>query len=142
MPKVLVLKKGLFDAEIAGLIGLAEAAGCVAQDVEIIESVGEPEPDGHDEIVMILLSPMNCQPGELDEEIAKIPNGGRRAIGIWPEDAAGATIPDTVGKFSYSVIAWDPERLRAIMQSDDVVFFDAADGAPLPAPNQDHLECE
>lgn len=142
MTAVRILKAGLSGAQIQATKDLAIAAGCDAADVSTIDAVGEPEPSGQDEVVLVVLVPPNLEAGALEAELKKVPTGGRRAVCVWPEGGATGAIPDVVGKFCYSIIRWSPDRLRDVLAGDGDNVFEGANGEALPDPNQDHLECE
>ena len=101
-----------------------------------------PHPDCEDEIVLILASPETCADPALETDLAATQRGGRRAICVWPQDAAaGAQPPDAMNKYAYSIIRFDTERLRVVATEEDQHCFEAPNGQPLPKPKTERNLC-
>jgi hypothetical protein len=142
MRRIKILGKTLNDTETAALVDLAVEAGCSAAEIEVVATVGEPVPDCDDEIVLILMSPATCTDTGLEEEMAKTPNGGRRAICIWPlEGDLPTEPPPAVKKYGYSIIPWDAAKLSAVAADDDVLCFETSTGQPLPTVETERNLC-
>ena len=142
MTRLKIYKRGLTPAELAELLDLLRAAGYVLEDVELVDGVGDPADDCEDDVFLILLTEPLCQDPAFEANLAKVPNGGRRAVCVWPQGGADRVLPSAVDKFSYSLIAWNPDRLRAVLVDDDEVCFETASGASRPAPDTERLECK
>jgi hypothetical protein len=142
MRKIKVLTSSVQPKEVAAIKKLAVDAGCLPEEITEIEAVGAPDSDLDDEIILVLLNAENCASEGLEAELKKIPNGGRRAICIWPEDAdPAATPPSGAGKYSYSIVPWHTEKLRAVAADDDIHCFENAAGNALPKPPMEHNLC-
>ena len=142
MRRIRIFGKALSDSEVAAVAELAAQAGCSPEEIEVTASVGDPLPDCDDEIVLVLMSPGTCADEGLEEELAKTPNGGRRAICIWPAKAeVPAEPPSAARKYGYSIIRWSADKLRAAAADDDVLCFETPDGAPLPKVEMEHNLC-
>ena len=124
-------------------MALSSEAGFKSEEVDVIESVSEPDPDCDDEIFLLLASPETCVNPELEKELAAAQKGGgRRTICIWPADASPAAEPPVAAKkYAYSVIPWDADKLRAVAADDDVLCFEKPDGQPLPKPETERNLC-
>lgn len=72
MAKVKILKKTISEQELKEMFALLEGAGCDAGDIEVIESVGAPDSESEDEVVVVLGSSANCDDPALEEELAKV----------------------------------------------------------------------
>jgi hypothetical protein len=121
---------------------LAAEAGCSREEIEVIPSIGDPIPDCDDEIVLVLISPATCADPDLEEELKKTPNGGRRAICIWPREGdIPAEPPSAANKYGYSIIPWNADKLRAVAADDDALCFETPTGAPLPKVEMEHNLC-
>jgi hypothetical protein len=94
--------------------------------------VGDPDSNVDDEVILVLGTAPICADAETEANLAKAANGARRAIWIWPQDSAAAELPPGAAKYSYSVIPWDSEKLRAVSADDDVTCFETPSGEPLP----------
>jgi hypothetical protein len=132
MTRIKILGKVLSDEEVAAVKALAEAAGCQVGQIEVVRSVGEPDPDCEDEIIFVLTTPDTCADPNLEQELAKTPNGGRRAICIWPKDSQPFELPPATTKYSYSIVPWNAEKLRVVVADDDITCFESPTGEPLP----------
>lgn len=142
MRRIKILGKRLDAAAANALSALLGNAGFTRNEIEIITSVGEPDPDCDDEIVVILASPEICADAELEKELAAAQRGGRRAICVWPADAPATTEPPVAAeKYAYSVVPWDADKLRAVAADDDVLCFEKPDGQPLPKPETERNLC-
>lgn len=142
MRKIKLLAKGLTKGEIDAAVKLAMAGGCAADELEVVGEVGEPDPVCDDEVVLVVMTPGVCATPEVEAELKKTPNGGRRVICLWPESAeAKQQPPAPVAKYAYSIIPWKSEKLSAVAADDDVMCFETPDGTPLPKVKMDHNEC-
>jgi hypothetical protein len=142
MRRIKVLGKQLSPSVIEAVWKLLGEAGCSLDEIEVVETLGEPTPECDDEIVLLLMSAAVCADPDLDAELAKTPNGGRRAICIWPGDgSASADEPDAVGKYAYSIISWSAEKLRAALADDDDLIFETSSGAPRPTVDTERNLC-
>jgi|SRR6266568_2812952 len=142
MRRVKILGKALSEVEIAAAVGLANEAGCTDSELEIVASIGDPVEDCDDEIVLVVMTPATCADADLDEELAKTPNGGRRAICIWPGEGDVPTEhPPAAKKYGYSIIPWDADKLRAVAADDDVFYFETPSGEALPAVETERNLC-
>jgi len=142
MRRIKVLGKELSRDDIGAVRKLLGDAGCSPDEIELVETLGEPTPGCDDEIVIILLSPAACADPDLSAELEKTPNGGRRAICIWPSHSdASAEETDAVGKYAYSIVSWSAEKLRAALADDDVLIFETSSGAPRPTVDTERNLC-
>jgi hypothetical protein len=142
MRRIKILGRALSDAEAAAAVNLAKEAGCAASEIEVTASLGDPIPDCDDEIVLVVMTPATCADASLEEELAKTPNGGRRAICIWPvEGDIPAEHPPAAKKYGYSIIPWDADKLRAVAADDDVFCFETPAGEPLPTVETERNLC-
>jgi hypothetical protein len=121
---------------------LAAEAGCSLEEIEVVSSIGGPVPGCDDEIVLVLMSPETCSDPLLEDELAKTPNGGRRAICIWPEKGAVPDEPPSAAKkYGYSIIPWDADKLCSVAADDDVLCFETPTGEPLPKVETERNLC-
>jgi hypothetical protein len=141
MSRIKILGKVLNNQDIAALKALATEAGCEAKELEVIDSIGEPDPVCEDEVVLVLATSDTCSSPDLEEELAKTPNGGRRVICIWPKSTHGDALPEATKKYSYSIIPWSSQKLSVVLADDDVTFFERADGTALPKVKTDRNLC-
>lgn len=142
MRKIKFLTKRLTKAEIDDAIKLAIASGCAADELEVVNEVGEPDPACDDEIVVVVMTPDVCADPDVETELKKTPNGGRRVICVWPESAEAKQQPPVpVAKYAYSIISYKPEKFAAVAADDDVMFFETPDGTALPKVKMEHNEC-
>ncbi len=141
MSDIKILGKTLKAEEVEALTGLATEAGCDVHDIEVVESVGEPDPDCDDEILLILATPATCSQPDLEKDMAKAMNGARRVIWVWPKDGEAAEVPEATKKYSYSIIPWNAEKLSAVAANDDVTCFELPTGQPLPKEKTERNLC-
>ena len=143
MRRIRILAKTLDPAALEALLALSMKADFKPDEVEVIESVGEPDPACDDEIFVVLASPETCANPELEKDlVAAQKGGGRRTICIWPADAPSEAEPPVAAqKYAYSVIPWDADKLRAVAADDDVLCFEGPDGQPLPKPETERNLC-
>jgi hypothetical protein len=141
MARIKILGKMLTDEEVEALKALGAEAGCEAGDIEVVESVGEPDPDCEDEIIFVLATPRTCADPDLEQELAKIPNGGRRTICIWPKGSQPFELPPATTKYSYSIVPWSVEKLRVVVADDDITCFESPTGQPLPKARTERNLC-
>jgi hypothetical protein len=142
MRRFKIHSKGLSEDELHRMKALALEAGAVSEEIKIIDSVGEPDADCSDEIILLLASPPVCADPGLEKELAAAQRGGRRAVCIWPQGQEAPTeAPAAAKKYAYSIIRWDPVKLRTVAADDDELCFEAPDGQPLPAPKMERNLC-
>jgi hypothetical protein len=142
MRKIKLLAKDLTQAEIDAAMKLAIEGGCSAEEIEIVGEVGEPDPACDEELILVVMTPAVCSNPDVEAELKKTPNGGRRAICVWPEDTeAKQQPPAAAAKYAYSIIQWKPEKFSAVAADDDVMCFETPDGTALPKVKMDHNEC-
>ena len=142
MRRITILGRSLKDAEVEQIKRLAEDAGMTGDKIEPVDAVGEPDPDCEDEIVLILASPETCADPALEIDLATTQRGGRRAICVWPPDAAPGVQPsDAMNKYAYSIIRFDAEKLRVVTTEEDQHCFEAPNGQPLPKPETERNLC-
>jgi hypothetical protein len=142
MRRITILGRNLKDEEIEQIKHLAEEAGMAGDKVEVADAVGEPDPDCEDEIVLILASTETCADRALEADLATTQRGGRRAVCVWPEDAAPDAQPsDAMNKYAYSIIRCDAEKLRVVATEEDQHCFEAPNGQPLPKPKTERNLC-
>jgi hypothetical protein len=142
MRRIKVLVKHLSSGDVGAVRKLLSEVGCLLEELELVETLGEPTPECDDEIVLVLMSEAVCADPNLGDELAKTPNGGRRVICIWPGDGGvPAEEPDAVGKYAYSIISWSADKLRAAMADDDVLTFETCSGAPRPTVDTERNLC-
>jgi hypothetical protein len=143
MRRITILRRNLREErEIEQIKRLAEDVSMPGDEIELADAVGEPDPDCEDEIVLILASPQACNDPALEADLATTQRGGRRAICVWPEDAASDAKPsDAMSKYAYSIIRFGSERFHAIVKQEDEHCFEAPDGQPLPKPDTERNLC-
>ena len=141
MPKVRIYHQGLNKTDLDTLVALVKDAGVPATSIEFLKNIPPPDDECGDEVIVFPLTRGVVENGEFDAQIAKVPDGGRRAICVWPADVTDATPPDAARKFSYSIVSWNVERLRAALTDDDSVCFETPSGEVLKAPDTERL-CE
>jgi len=140
--KVHVFIEGLAQDEIQALILLLEAAGVPSAEIVLVDEVEAPTDECQEDVFVFLLTPESIASAATQEAISKVPNGGRRAICIWPQDASDELPPPAAAKFSYSTVSWDAERLRAAIADDDTTCFEKPSGEPILPPETERNECE
>jgi hypothetical protein len=79
MRRITILGRNLKDKEIEQIKRLAEDVGMNGDEIELVDAIGEPDPDCEDEIVLILASPETCADPALETDLAITQRGGRRA---------------------------------------------------------------
>lgn len=141
MSNVKILGKKLTKQEVTALKALVSEAGWDPKDVQVVESITEPDPANDDEVVLILATPSICSESNIEKEMAKAANGSRRAIWIWPKEATASVVPEACKKFSYSVVSWDAKKLAAVIADDDVTCFELPTGQPMPKVKMEHNLC-
>lgn len=133
MKRFTIFGKLLTRAEIEAVKTLLDQAGCFADEIAVVNVVDDPDPDVDDEVILVLGTDATCADADMETNLAKAAaNGARRAIWIWPKDAKAVELPAGAAKYSYSVIPWSPEKLRAVAADDDVLCFETPAGAPIP----------
>jgi hypothetical protein len=141
MTRVKILRKKLNNDEIEKLKLLAVTAGYVHEEIELLDTISEPDVDCDDEVILVLASRDTCADPDLEKELAKTPNGGRRAVCVWPEGAEPSELPAAVMKYCYSIIPWNAEKLQAVAADDDIMCFESATGEPLPKVETERNLC-
>ena len=142
MRRITILGRNLKDEQVEQLKRLAKDAGMADDEIELVDAVGEPAPDCEDEIVLILASPETCGDPALETDLATTQRGGRRAICVWPQaTAVDSAPPDSMNKYAYSIIRFDPERFRVVATEEDQHCFENSDGQPLPLPKTERNLC-
>lgn len=140
MRRIRILAKALSEDEIKAAAQLLEDAGFEGDEVDVVDEVGEPLADCDDELALIVLTDEVCGGADLEQQLAKQHNGGRRAICVWPATAPlTAEPPLAVRKYAYSIIPSDANKLGEVCGDDDVTRFEAPSGEPLPKPEMDRL---
>src|SRR5271170_2826311 len=121
MTRFTILGKCLTEAEIEELKALLCQIGCPFDEIVVVDAVDDPDPDVEDDIILVLGTDATCADADMETNLAKAAaNGARRAIWIWPKDAKAVELPASAKNYSYSVIPWSPEKLRAVAADDDV----------------------
>src|SRR5262249_28783717 len=141
MSHMKIFGKSLTKEEVKELVGLVVDAGCAADEIKIIESVSEPELNCEDEVILVLATPQTCSDPNLEGELSNVPDGGRRAIWVWPKDATTAEVPEGTKKYSYSIIPWSAEKLAAVVADDDFTCFELPTGESLPKVEMERNLC-
>jgi hypothetical protein len=132
MSRIYILGTKLTDAEVERMKVLANQAGYDQGKIEVAASIGAPDPDGEDEVILMLATSATCADPNLEKELTKAQNGGRRVICIWPNNAVPSDLPDAAAKYCYSVIPWDADKVRAVAADDNVMYFETPTGEPRP----------
>jgi hypothetical protein len=130
--RLTIFGKHLTQAEIEALKALLDEASRPVDEIIIVDSVGDPDPDLDDEVVVVLGTAATCADADLDADLAKVANGPRRAIWVWPEGTEAAALPQPAAKYSYSIIRWDSGKLRDVVADDDITCFETPAGVPIP----------
>lgn len=142
MSKVHVFIEGLAQGEVEALMLLLGAAGVPADEIVLVDEVEPPTDDCQEDVFVFLLTSETIASAAAQEAIPKVPDGGRRAICVWPEGAADELPPPAAAKFSYSTVSWNAERLRIAIADDDTTCFEKPSGEPIPPPETERNECE
>jgi hypothetical protein len=141
--KVHVFIEDLAQEEIEALILLLEAAGVLPDEIGVVDEVETPTDECQEDVFVFLLTPETIASAAAHEAISEVPNGGRRAICVWPKEASDELPPPpAVAKFSYSIVSWNAERLRAAIADDDTTCFEKPSGEPILPPETERNECE
>ena len=106
----------------------------------LVDDVDSPTDDCQEDVFVFLLA--SDATTAVEGAISKVPDGGRRAICVWPEGAPDAPQPPEVAKYSYSTISWSTERMRAAIADDDVTFCEMASGKLITPPETERNECD
>jgi hypothetical protein len=140
--QVHIFTKDLTQDEVQALILLLGAAGVPADEIVLLDEVEPPTDDCQEDVFVFLLTPETIASAAAQEAISTVPNGGRRAICVWPEGAADELPPPAAAKFSYSTVSWNAEHLRTAIADDDTTCFEKPSGEPIPPPETERNECE
>jgi len=141
MTRFTIFGKLLTPAEIEALKALVDQLGCPADEIAVVNAVGDPDPDIDDDVILVLGTDATCADADLETNLKRAANGARRAIWIWPTDAGAAELPPPAAKYSYSAIPWSAEKLRAVAADDDVTCFETPGGKPLPKVSTERNLC-
>jgi hypothetical protein len=141
LTRIKIFARKLTEAETETVAVLAADAGCLADQIEVITSMGNPDPDSEDEVILLLGTPNTCADPDLENDLAQALKGNHRVIWIWPKDAETAALPGAAAKYSYSVIPWNAEKLSAVVADDDVLCFESPSGDPLPKVTTERNLC-
>jgi hypothetical protein len=143
MPKVYVFIMNLLQEEIDALILLLQSAGISADQIELVNEVEAPQDGCEDDVFVFLLTPATIGSVAVQEAISKVPDGGRRAICIWPEGAAADTaLPTAMENFSYSTVSWKSPKLGSVITEVDTTCFEKPSGDPVTPPDTERHECD
>jgi hypothetical protein len=140
--KVHVFVDGLAQEEVETLILLLDAAGVPADEIVLVDEIEPATDDCQEDVFLFLLTPETIASAAAQEAISEVPDGGRRAICVWPEGAIDELPPPAAAKFSYSTVSWNAERLRTAIADDDTTCFEKPSGEPIPPPETERNECE
>jgi len=141
MTRIKILAGKLDKEEIEDLNELAEQAGYDRDEIDVEQAIGEPDEKCEDEVFLVAMTPALCGDETLDAQLAKLPNGGRRAIAIWPADQHAEDVPTGLRKYGYSIIPWDAQKLKRVLGDDDELCFEDSDGEELPRVETERNEC-
>lgn len=142
MQKIKLLTKWLTKKDIDAAMTLLAEGGCDAGGIETVAEIGAPDPACDDELVVLIMVPAVCDDPSIETELKKTPNGGRRAICIWPEGTPGtAQPPVAASNYAYSIIPWSAGKFCAVAADDDVMCFETPDGIPMPKVKMEHNIC-
>ena len=141
MKRFSILGKCLTLVEIEALKELVGQMGCPADELVVVDAVGDPDQELEDDVILLLGTDATLADADLETNLAKAANGARRAIWIWPTDAIVAELPAPAAKYIYSAIPWSAEKLRAVAADDDVTCFETPAGKPLPPVTTERNLC-
>lgn len=141
MRRIKLLRECLSTEELADLRGLAAEAEFADGEIEVIDSVGDPDDQCDDEIILILINPATCGSPVLEKALVAAQNGSRRAILVWPKGGGAVEPPAAAKKYAYSIIPFDADKLRIVAADDDRLCFEMANGVPLPQPKMERNLC-
>lgn len=142
MTCIKLYRRGLSAEELTKLIEMtAKAAGVSTSEIIVIDTIGDPDDACDDEVIIVPLTPDVAEDAEFENNISRVPVGGRRAICVWPSTGAEFQLPPTAQKFSYSIVPWDEKKLSAAVSNDDVTRFETASGDQLPPVETDRHLC-
>lgn len=141
MTRFTVYGKHLTRVELATLKSLAAEAAQAGDDVQVVTSIGEPDPSVANEVVLMLGTPATCESVDLTTDLEAVANGTRRTIWIWPDGSEAKELPASAGMYSYSAIPCDAKKLRAVAADDDVMYFETPSGGALPKANTERNIC-
>lgn len=141
MTSLKILKKWLSEQELEQLLELLVEAGIVQDDVEVVDSVRDPDPACEDEVLLLLATDATCEAPDLEKEMVRAQNGPRRTIVVWPAQSSETAWPPTAKKYAYSIVPSDPAKLSEVLADDDVTRFEDSSGQPLPKIEMEHNLC-
>jgi hypothetical protein len=143
MSKVYVFIKELLQEEIDALLLLLQAAGISEDRIELVDEVEAAKDGCEDDVYVFLLTPATIGSVVAQEAISKVPDGGRRAVCVWPEAAAVDTaLPAAIENFSYSTVSWKSPKLGPVIMEVDTTCLETPSGDPVPQPDFERNECE
>ena len=140
MSKIWIFKKPLSAEAIEAIVDLLKEAGVPADQIQFLDEVDPAGDSCDDQVIIFLLDEATCNCEQIDAQLTAVPDGGRRAICIWPETGGGA-LPSAAMKFAYSILSWNSESLKRALADDDVTCFETSDGDVLAVPDTERLEC-
>jgi hypothetical protein len=140
MSSIWIFKRPLTEDAILALLTLLGEAGVPTDQIGYLDEVGPAGDSCDDQVIIFLLDQATCSLENIDVQLAAVPDGGRRAICIWPE-VGGTALPSAAMKFAYSIVSWNSESLRKTLADDDVTCFETSAGEALPVPDTERLEC-
>jgi len=141
MARIQVYGPVLRKAESTDLLDLLQGAGCEPGSVKFIDHIPDPIEGAEDVVLIVMLTPEVISDRNLEQQLAKATNGGRRVVCIWPPEASNEPAPASVEKYSYSLVSWNPDRLRSVLSDDDVICFETPAGNARPTPTTDRHIC-
>jgi hypothetical protein len=141
MRRIKVLTEGLSTTELAATKALAAEADFAVDETELVDSVGEPDSQCDDEMILILMTPAICASPILESALVAAQRGSRRAVLVWPKGAGPVEPPAAAKKYAYSIIRHDADKLRVVAADDDELCFEKANGAPLAKPEMERNLC-
>lgn len=140
MAQVSIYGRGLTPKELKALAALLDKTGVCDKNVEVVESIDE-QTDGPDESFVIFLGvPATCADEALEENLICAHSSGQSAIWVWPAECDDAELPAVAKKYCYSIISWDPQKLKAAI-AEDQPCFEYPQGIPLPPPKTERNIC-
>jgi hypothetical protein len=98
LTRIKIFGQALTAAEAEAVAGLVAEAGCGADQIDVITSIGKPDVDSEDEVILLLGTPKTCTDADLENDLAQALKSGSRVIWIWPKDAEAGTVPVAAAK--------------------------------------------
>jgi hypothetical protein len=141
MIKVHILRRDLSTTDAGALRALLIDAGCPSGQIDVVDHVGAPGENSDEEVVVTVLSSSVLTAPDLEVTLLNTLNGGRRTIGVWPKNCEQESLPPAVLKYCFSVVPWDPDRIRLVVTGEDYICFESPRGEPLETPSEEHRIC-